>query len=86
MEEGSPQLTASRKLKLLCLLLLDCNQSCSLKILFGQVEVSVGLAHATYSLSEWQAVKLTFFTPWQIHDFACEIIFGNFNCYIFKLF
>ena len=35
----------------------NCNQSCSSKIFFG-------LVHSSYSLPEWQAVKLTFFAPW----------------------
>ena len=26
--------------------------------------MTCGLAHASYSLLEWQAVKLTFFAPW----------------------
>ena len=30
---------------------------------FGLVEMTFGLVHASYSLPEWQAVKLTFFAP-----------------------
>ena len=30
---------------------------------FGIDEMTCGLVHASYSLLEWQAVKLTFFTP-----------------------
>ena len=26
--------------------------------------MTFGLVHASYSLPEWQAVKLTFFAPW----------------------
>jgi len=29
----------------------------------GLVEMTCGLVHASYSLPEWQAVKLTFFAP-----------------------
>ena len=29
----------------------------------GAVEMTFGLVHASYNLPEWQAVKLTFFTP-----------------------
>ena len=29
----------------------------------GAVEMTFGLVHASYSLPEWQAVKLTFFKP-----------------------
>ena len=41
----------------------DCNQSCSSKRVLGLVEMTCGLVHASYSLPEWQAVKLTFFAP-----------------------
>ena len=30
---------------------------------FGLVEMTCGLVHVSYSLPEWQAVKLTFFAP-----------------------
>ena len=40
----------------------NCNQSCSSKF-FGLVEMTFGLVHASYSLPERQAVKLTFFSP-----------------------
>ena len=30
---------------------------------FRLVEMAFGLVHASYSLSKWQAVKLTFFAP-----------------------
>ena len=42
----------------------DCNQSCSSKRVLGVAEMTCGLVHASYSLPEWQAVKLTFFAPW----------------------
>ena len=42
----------------------DCNQSCQSKRILGLVEMTCGLVHASYSLPEWQAVKLTFFAPW----------------------
>ena len=38
----------------------DCNQ-CSSNFFWRLVEMTFGLVHATYSLPEWQAVKLTFF-------------------------
>ena len=38
----------------------DCNQSCSSKRVLGVAEMTCGLVHASYSLPEWQAVKLTF--------------------------
>ena len=34
------------------------------QIFLGLVEMTFGLVHASYSLPEWQAVKLTFFAPW----------------------
>ena len=34
------------------------------QIFFRLVEMTFGLVHASYSLPEWQAVKLTFFAPW----------------------
>ena len=33
------------------------------QIFGGLVEMTFGLVHASYSLPEWQAVKLTFFAP-----------------------
>ena len=51
----------------------DCNQSSSSFGFFwkgwkmggggGQVWMTIGLVHATYSLPKWQVVKLTFFAP-----------------------
>ena len=35
------------------------------QIFFGLIEMTFGLVHASYSLPEWQAVKLTFFAPWE---------------------
>ena len=48
----------------------DCNQSCQSKRVLGLVEVTRGLVHASYSLPEWQAVKLTFFAPCH-HNIVC---------------
>ena len=31
---------------------------------FGLVEMTYRLVHASYSLPKWQAVKLPFFAPW----------------------
>ena len=42
----------------------DCNQACKSRRVLGLVEMTCGLVNASYSLPEWQAVKLTFFTPW----------------------
>ena len=35
----------------------------SAHVVFGLVEMTFGLVRDGYSLSEWQAVKLTFFAP-----------------------
>ena len=40
---------------------------------FGLVEMTCGLVHASYSLPEWQAVKLTFFAPCEYLDFPSLI-------------
>ena len=42
----------------------DCNQSCWSKRILGLVEITCGLVRASYSLPDWQAVKLTLFAPW----------------------
>ena len=34
------------------------------QIFWGLVDMTFGLVHASYSLLEWQAVKLTFFAPY----------------------
>ena len=34
--------------------------------------MTCGLVHASYSLSEWQAVKLTFFAPCSHHQSCCS--------------
>ena len=46
----------------------DCNQFCWWKRVLGLVEITCWLVHASYSLPEKQAVKLTFFAP-------CEHLF-----------
>ena len=42
---------------------------------FGLVEMTCGLVHASYSLHEWQAVKLTFYAPWNIIMLEVKIKF-----------
>ena len=41
----------------------NCNQSYSFKIFIGLIKMTLGLVHVSCSLPEWQAVKLTFFSP-----------------------
>ena len=60
----------------------DCNQSRSWKIFLRLVEW-LGLGHASYSLFQWQAVKMTFFAEsrnikqirviWTLHDNAAYV-------------
>ena len=48
-----------------CSFLRFCNRyPAHQKIFFGVVKITLGLLNASYSLSKWQAVKLTFFAPW----------------------
>ena len=42
----------------------DGNQSCLSKSVLGLVEMTCGLVPSSYSLPQWQAVKLTVFAPW----------------------
>ena len=49
----------------------DCNQSCQSKRVLGLVEMTCGLVHTSYSLPEWQSLKLTFFAPCQGY-FQCN--------------
>ena len=48
--------------------------------------MTCGLVHASYSLPEWQAVKLTFFAPWDnsIVDTFFLISFTKQNCITHK--
>ena len=39
------------------------NQLCSSKHFWGLGEMMFGLANASFSLPEWQAIKMTFFAP-----------------------
>ena len=41
----------------------EINSSCSSKNLLGLVEMTSGLVNASFSLPEWQAVKMIFFAP-----------------------
>ena len=42
----------------------------------SQVEMTFGEAHASYSIPEWQAVKLTFFAPWWVSTLMKFISLG----------
>ena len=58
------------------------------KKLLGLVEMTSGLVNASFSLPEWQAVKMIFLAPWSIHDsfvFAMLFIpsFNVLSCYFY---
>ena len=49
------------------------------KKFLGLVEMTSGLVNASFSLPEWQAVKMIFFAPWvPVVFLACG---GNFRCW-----
>ena len=50
----------------------DYNQSCWSKRVWGLVEMTCELVHASCCLPEWQAVRLTFFAPWLNPRFESE--------------
>ena len=41
----------------------NCEISLLIKMFLGLVEVMFGLVNVSFSLPEWQAVKMTFFAP-----------------------
>ena len=41
-----------------------CEINLLIKTFLGLVEMMFGLVHVSFSLHEWQAVKMTFFAPW----------------------
>ena len=62
-----------------CKLQKNCEQSYSSENLFGPVKITLGLVHTGYSLSKWQAVKLTSFAPW-----TCNVLpFIHFQIFFF---
>ena len=44
----------------------NCEISLLIKTFLGLVEMMFGLVNVSFSLPEWQAVKLTFFAPWYL--------------------
>ena len=50
---------------------------------WGLVEMTFGLVYASFSLPEWQALKMTFFAPWGyffppsslVHMMLFEVVF-----------
>ena len=54
------------------------------KKFLGLVEMTSGLVNASFSLPEWQAVKMIFFAPWilscGVHKFPKVGIVERFKC------
>ena len=48
----------------------------------GLTEMTFGLVNASFTLPEWQAVKITFFAPWFFVFFRITIIMHNFLLFI----
>ena len=42
----------------------NCEINLLIKTFLGLVEMMLGLVNVSFSLPEWQAVKMTFFAPW----------------------
>ena len=43
----------------------NCEINLLIKTFLGLVEMMFGLVNVSFSLPDWQAVKMTFFEPWQ---------------------
>ena len=44
----------------------NCEINLLIKTFLGLAEIMFGLVNISFSLPEWQAVKVTFFTPWSV--------------------
>ena len=44
-----------------------------IKMVLGVVEMTFGLVYASFSLPEWQALKVTFFAPWPYLRFEKQV-------------
>ena len=44
-----------------------------IKMFLGLVEMTFGLVYASFSLPEWQALKVTFFAPWPYLRFEKQV-------------
>ena len=42
----------------------NCKINLLVKTFLGLIEMVFGLVNVSFSLLEWQAVKMTFFAPW----------------------
>ena len=46
----------------------NCEINLPIKTLLGLAEMMFGLVNVSFSLPKWQAVKMTFFTPWRLDE------------------
>ena len=42
---------------------IKLQKNCEINLFLGLVEMTFGLVYASFSLPEWQALKMTFFAP-----------------------
>ena len=50
----------------------NCEINLLIKTVLGLVEMMFGLVNVSFSLPEWQAVKMTFFAPWPLVLSTCS--------------
>ena len=43
---------------------MNCEINLLIKMFLGLAEMIFGLVNVSFSLPEWQAIKMTFFAPW----------------------
>ena len=53
----------------------NCEINVLMKTFLGLVEMTSGLVNASFSLPEWQAVKMTFFAPFSISFIFLDVFF-----------
>ena len=61
----------------------NCEINLLIKTLLGLVEMMFGLVNVSFSLPEWQAVKMTFFAPCNMHSLILYPCFFSTNLIMF---
>ena len=61
----------------------NCEINLLIKMLLGLVEMMFGLVNVSFSLPEWQAVKMTFFAPCKTHSLILYPCFFSTNLIMF---
>jgi len=56
---------------------INCEINLLIKTFLGLVEMVFGLVDVSFSLPEWQSVKITFFAPWTPHSLLAGYIKHN---------